>query len=187
MNNLTENQIIDYKVMLLSNFEIFCKEFFPKVEGYPFKIEQPSSRPSHHRIIINELQKCQLGLNPKLLINCPPGANKTTLLVLWVAWCLARYPSSRFIYASYSLRIAEGPAQKIRSILSLPDFGFWFGVYLSQDTRSKSRFTTTEGGGVFAAGLNGSITGIDGGRQYKHEFGGAVIIDDAHKAEEVSE
>jgi predicted phage terminase large subunit-like protein len=54
-----------------------------------------------------------------------------------------------------------------------------------EDSSAKDEFRTTEGGIVYATGAEGSITGRGAGKM-RGEFGGAVIIDDPHKAGEAT-
>jgi predicted phage terminase large subunit-like protein len=56
---------------------------------------------------------------------------------------------------------------------------------MSGDSRAKDEFRTAQGGIVYATGAEGTITGYGAGKM-RADFGGAIIIDDPHKAGEAN-
>lgn len=103
-----------------------------------------------------------------------------------MAWALSRFPDCNFIYTSYGHTLAKRQTQTVRSIIQLPHYRNVFGVSLSDDSTAKDNFTLKGGGSVYAAGSGGTITGFGAGIKGADRFGGAVIIDDAHKPDEVA-
>src|SRR5207237_7285755 len=57
-------------------------------------------------------------------------------------------------------------------------------IELRGDSQAKDEWRTTDGGIVYAVGAGGTITGYGAGKE-RPDFGGAIIIDDPHKADEV--
>ena len=55
---------------------------------------------------------------------------------------------------------------------------------LRSDSQAKDEWRTGAGGCVYAVGAGGSITGYGAGK-LRETFGGAIIIDDPHKPDEV--
>jgi predicted phage terminase large subunit-like protein len=53
------------------------------------------------------------------------------------------------------------------------------------DTNAKDHFKTQKGGHVYATGSEGTITGFGAGKM-RDKFGGAIVIDDPHKAGEAN-
>src|SRR5699024_6245641 len=56
---------------------------------------------------------------------------------------------------------------------------------LSGDSKAKDEFRTAQGGIVYATGADGTITGYGAGKM-RGTFGGAIVIDDPHKAGEAN-
>jgi hypothetical protein len=119
------------------------------------------------------------------MINVAPGSGKSTLLAAWVAWTMASYPDSRFLYISYSKVLAAKHTETIKRIIQLPHYKYLFDVSIRHDSKAREYFQTTSGGAVAAFGSGGAITGQDAGLPGLSRFSGAVILDDAHKPDEV--
>lgn len=112
--------------------------------------------------------------------------SKTELLIHFVAWTLARYPDSNYIYVSYSHSLAKKQTQTIRSIITMPHYRKIFGVNLRDDTQAKDNFETEQGGSIYACGSGGTITGRGAGIHGAYRFGGAIILDDLLKPSEAT-
>lgn len=173
--------------ILRSSFLEFTKFFYPILTGRKFIVSNPVGRESHHIIIARALtQASRLEIpNHRLLINVSPGSGKSTLLAMWVAWTLAKYPDSRFLYISYSKVLAAKHTETIKRIMQLSHYQHLFNVRIRHDSKAREYFQTTGGGAVAAFGSGGAITGQDAGLPGLDRFSGAVIIDDAHKPDEV--
>jgi len=144
---------------LLSSYLDFTRHFFKAKTGREFVCTPPIGRRSHYEIIAEELEdvfslKCK-----RLILNLPPGHAKSTMLIYFVAWSLAHYPDSNFIYISYSSTLAEKHTATIKEIIEMPLYRHLFGVELRKDSQAKGNFKTTVGGSVMAFGSSGSITG----------------------------
>ena len=144
-------------------------------------------RESHQIIVCRELSKAaRLEIpNNRLLINISPGSGKSTLLCMWLAWTMAMWPDSRFLYVSYSKVLAAKHTETIKRIMQLDMYRFLFDVSIRHDSKAREYFQTTAGGAVAAFGSGGAITGQDAGLPGLDRFSGAGIIDDAHKPDEV--
>jgi predicted phage terminase large subunit-like protein len=165
----------------------FTEYFYPLLTGRKFIISLPTGRESHHVTICRALTSAsRLEIpNHRLLINVSPGSGKSTLLAMWVAWTMSSYPDSRFLYISYSKVLAAKHTETIKRIMQLPIYNYLFGVKIRHDSKAREYFQTTAGGAVAAFGSGGAITGQDAGLPGLERFSGAVIIDDAHKPDEV--
>jgi predicted phage terminase large subunit-like protein len=175
----------EIKSKLLGSLLLFTQTFFKFRTGRDFIVSQPIGRESHHIQICRDLTKVfKLDINREL-INVAPGSGKSELLRHFVAWCMARYPDSNFLYISYSHERAESNTAIIKDIINLPHYKKMFGVELHPDFTARDSFKTTKGGSVQAFGSSGSITGADGGLPGLDRFSGAIIMDDMHKPDEV--
>ena len=185
MPSLTDFEHAQLISDLQSSFLLFARTFYPLLTGREFILSSPPGRESHFITIARELVKCAKLETLRLVINVPPGHGKSLMLAMWVAWCLARNPDSRFLYISYSQTLAATHTDTIRRIIMLREFKLLFNVELRTDSKAKDFFQTTAGGAVGAFGSSGAITGRDAGLPNLNRFSGALIMDDMHKPDEV--
>jgi len=159
----------------------FAQTLFSARHATPFK-ENP-----HQRIICNALERVMLGDCQNLIINVPPRSGKTELAVVnFIAWAMGIYPDGEFIHASYSKRLASQNTFNVRSLMQSEEYRAIFPwVKLRDDSRAKDEFRTIAEGVVYASGAEGTITGYGAGKM-RDSFGGAIVIDDPHKAGEAN-
>jgi predicted phage terminase large subunit-like protein len=142
-------------------------------------------RGKQHQIICDALMRVYRGECKRLIINVPPRYSKTELAVInFIAWSLGRHPDSEFIHTSYSGTLAETNTWETRELVSHPAYREIFpNVALRADSLARGDWRTTAGGRVYASGSDGTIIGIGAGKK-RDGFGGAIIMDDPHKANE---
>jgi len=142
---------------------------------------------SHHKPICDALERVVIGKTNRLIINIPPRSGKTEIAVInFMAWCMGNWPDSEFIHASYSKRLATANTYAVRATMMHEVYREIFGhTSLADDSKAKDEFRTEQGGIVYATGAEGSITGYGAGKM-RATFGGAIVIDDPHKAGEAS-
>ncbi|MGB3724307.1 MAG: phage terminase large subunit [Glaciecola sp.] len=174
---MNPNDIADNRTDLLT----FAKTMFRARKGAELKHNW------HQDVICTALEKVVTGQTKRLIINVPPRSGKTELAVInFMAWCMGNFPDSEFIHASYSKRLATANAYATRAIMQHETFSEIFpNLGLSNDSRAKDEFRTDSGGIVYATGAEGTITGYGAGKMRDY-FGGAIIIDDPHKAGEAN-
>lgn len=165
----------------------FTKTFYPLLTGRDFIVSNPLGREPHVITICRALTQCfRLEIpSQRLIINVPPGHGKSTLLSMFVAWALAHYPDSRYLYISYSKVLAAKHTETIKRIVSLAHYRYLFDIQIRHDSKAKDSWQTTAGGSVSAHGSSGSITGFDAGLPGMERHSGALIMDDMHKPDEV--
>lgn len=185
MSNLSDSELDTLRVELLSDLMAFTQFFFKIRTNRDFRISSPLSRKSHHIAIVEHFEKVIDHELHRLIIQIAPRYGKTELAINFVAWALANYPDSKFLYVSYSLKLAAKQTQTIREIVSHPLYQKLFGVQIKDSSRAKDNFETTRGGGIYAAGEGGTITGWGAGIEGTDRFGGCIVIDDIHKPSEV--
>lgn len=184
MNDHTD-ELLNMRARMWGSFLMFCETFFPLVTGREFKISSPTGRESHFITVARELSMVARMECPSLIITIPPGSGKSTILCLWVAWCMSRYPDSQFLYISYGFELAAKHTEFIRRIMMCPHYVALFGIHIRHDMKAKDHFVNNYGGSVKAFGSSGPITGQDAGLPNCQHFTGAVIMDDMHKPDEV--
>ena len=156
----------------------FTRQMFLARKGYPWKVAK------HHAAVCEALMRVFRGECKRLIINIPPRYSKTELVNNFVAWSLGHAPDSEFIMTSYASQLASNNSWQIREEIQHPVYRDIFpGVDLRPDSAAKHEWRTIAGGIVYAAGAGGTITGYGAGK-HRPGFGGAIIIDDPHKADE---
>lgn len=187
MSILTRSSVefIDIKTKLLGSLLHFTQVFYKIRTGRHFLLSTPLGRESHYITVMRELTKVSRLETKRLLINIPPGHGKSTMLVYFVAWTMAQFPDSQFLYISYGKTLAEKHTAEIKAIMELRQYKEMFEVTIADDSSAKGNFKTNWGGRVVAFGAAGAITGQDAGLPNLDRFSGTVIIDDAHKPDEV--
>lgn len=110
--------------------------------------------------IANRLQTFANTKGGRLLVNVPPRHLKTYIGSIFLpAWELGRHPGTRVIIASYSDALASTIAYATRSVMKAQFYKQTFETRLAEDRTKVNDFATEQGGSLFAASINGSITG----------------------------
>ena len=162
------------------------EESFPQFVRYFFRVQNGLAWANnwHHDEIINALMKCHRHETQRLLMNIPPRYSKTELVVvMFVAWSLAKNPKAQFIHLSYSDELALDNSARIKELISLDEYQALWPIKLNPDRKAKGLWRTERGGGLKAGAAGGSVTGFGAGIG-DNEFGGAIIIDDPLKPDD---
>jgi predicted phage terminase large subunit-like protein len=157
----------------------FTRFMFRSRKGYDFVVNW------HHIEICRALMRVFRGECTRLIINIPPRYSKTEIAVVnFIAWALGHVPDAEFIHTSYSGGLAANNAFMARNLVETDAYaGIFPGVRLRTDSKARNDWRTVDGGVVYAQGSGGTITGYGAGK-LRQGFGGAIIIDDPHKADE---
>lgn len=140
----------------------------------------------HHEKICKALERVYRGDCKRLIINIPPRHSKTELAVVnFTAWALGKSPDANFLHVSYSATIALDNSKKTRRLVHSDAFESVFGELADRGNASSERWRTISGGEFYATGAGGAITGFAAGKMGTG-FGGAIIVDDPHKANEAN-
>lgn len=184
--NERDEDLQSLRVELLSSLLKFTRVFYKLRTGRDFIVSQPVSRRSHHLEICEALEKVFKREIQFLVITLPPRYGKTEFVINFIAWSMAHYPDSNFIYTSYSKSLAKKQTQAIREIISMPLYKELFGFSVNADSSAKDDFESTGGGSVYASGCDGAITGRGAGIFGVDRFGGCGVIDDSIKPSEAT-
>jgi phage terminase large subunit-like protein len=96
----------------------------------------------------------------RLIINLPPRHLKSFIgSVCLAAWWLGHRPSSHVLVVTYSQLLACELAHQINTIMCSPWYQQLFSTRISQNRFAVTNFSTTEGGGLYAVSMAGSLTG----------------------------
>lgn len=172
--NITEDQ---YIASLCVNSQLFhTRYFFKKNFGRKFVVGD------HHKLICDALDKVINGEITRLIINVGPRFSKTEIAVKnFISRGLSVNPASKFIHISYSAELALDNSEEIRETVESDAYQELFPVKLKQSTRSKKKWYTEAGGGVYATSAAGQLTGFGAGAIDKEEA--EELISPAQKKE----
>ena len=132
-----------------------------------------------HREIAEQLEKVERGEIKRLMIFVPPRNGKSEIgSILFPAWLLGRHPEKEIITSSYSADLAQDFGYKTRNVVDSQEYQELFKTRLREDSKSKAKWLTEEGGGYTAVGVGGAITG---------RGANVLIIDDPIKNREEAE
>lgn len=159
----------------------FSRYMFAKRRGYKWVQNW------HQKVVCDALMRVFRGECKRLIINIPPRYSKTELAVVnFIAWAMGKVPDCEFIHTSYSAKIATKNSANVRSIVLHDEYKKVFPAFeLDGGSTAKDNWSTTQGGVMYATGSQGTITGFGAGKM-REDFGGAIIIDDPHKANEAN-
>jgi predicted phage terminase large subunit-like protein len=188
--DISKEQFIKHK--LRYEFEFFIRYFFKEINGQKFEFNE------HHQQIIDELVDVIQGRTTRLIINIAPRYSKTEIVVKnFIAYILSNNAKAKFIHLSYSDTLALDNSEAIKDFIESEEYQTFFDVKIKRDSKSKKKWYTEEGGGVYASAAGGQVTGFGAGEveqavdrsdwdyiDYLENFGGAIIIDDPIKPDD---
>lgn len=175
---LDERQREAAHILAREDFYFFARLMFAARKGFRWR------RAAHHKAICDALTRVYRGQCTRLIINVPPRYSKTELAVVnFIAWCLGHVPDAEFIHASYSGTLAGNNSANTRELMQHEAYADIFQTRVA--TEARAHWTTTRSGVMYATGAGGTITGFGAGK-HRDGFGGAIIIDDPHKADEAA-
>ncbi|OQS41140.1 terminase [Chromobacterium haemolyticum] len=167
------------RIAAREDFYFFVRWMFQQRKKFKWR------RARQHKLICEALMRVFRGECKRLVINIPPRYSKTEIaVVMFTAWAMGKCPDSEWIHTCYSGKLATKNSAEIREIVRSPAYREIFpDVHLRDDSQAKDDWGTTEGGVFYAVGSGGTITGYGAGK-VREGFGGAIVIDDPHKADE---
>ena len=140
--------------LLLSNFELFVRVAF----RYLHDGRELGDEPYIQYLCARLMRAVEPGA--RTVLNLPPRHLKTLLSAVFLpAWLLARDPTEKIIILAYSEQIARDSAYLIRKLLQWDFYQKIFSTRLAADRTRVCDFFTEAGGGVYAVGVDGSVTG----------------------------
>lgn len=159
-----------YDAILRTDFPSFARKCFATLNS-----EQALCWNWYLDAIAYEACRIYRGENHRLVVNAPPRSLKSICIsVAFVAWCLGRDPTLKFICASYAQDLADEHGRLCHLIMNSTWYQRVFpSTRLDRKKSSSAHFVTTAGGMRYATSVGGSLTGLGAD---------IIIIDDPMKA-----
>ena len=193
-DDIKKLKVAKYKCLKSSLF--FTRYFFKQETKRKLIVD------TYHEKIGEALDRVIQGKCRRLIINIGPRFGKTELAVKkFIAKGLAHNAAAKFIHLSASAELALENSEAARDLVKSSAYQLMFPhVKIKGTTDAKKKWYTEAGGGVYATGISGQVTGFGAGIVSDDEdaeidsllsdielaegFGGAIIWDDAIKADE---
>lgn len=134
----------------------------------------------HIEAICDHLEAVTAGQIKRLLINMPPRYMKSICTsVMWPVWEWIRFPSTRWLFASYAASLSTKHSLDRRTIIQSPYYQQRWGhlFQLADDQNIKTEYNNSARGYMFATSVGGAATGKGGDR---------VVVDDPLNPKEAS-
>lgn len=115
--------------------------------------------PAHIRYIAELLEQLDAGSIRKLCVAIPVRHGKSTICSqIFPAWYIGRHPTESIILASHSESLAVLHSRTAKHLIEDDRWPFE-DIRLSSDSASVQRWNVRNGGGLYAIGVGGAITG----------------------------
>lgn len=136
--------------------------------------------PRHLEPLIDAIERARYE-RVRVCLSMPPGHAKTLTILRAIAWWLRATPEDTCAYVSYNNHQAWDKSKGAR------DIALQAGVELDPRFQSGARWRTTVGGGLRAAGIDGTLTGqrVTGFAIFDDPFKSRTDANSAAKREEV--
>lgn len=186
-----EKERLLHKQLVSSSLLQFTTKMFACTTGREYVVGE------HHRVICNALMDVIRGKTNKLIINIAPRYGKTALCSqMFIAYGLALNPASKFLHISYSGSLVSDNSVAVKDIILSPYYQTLFpDVKFRKNDNTRTKWSTTAGGGEYATSTLGQITGFGAGQPDWTEdeiknmdaftaqfnpgmFSGGIVIDD---------
>lgn len=148
------------------SFMAFVKQVWPEFIGG-----------RHHAIMADKFEGIATGKIRRLIINMPPRHTKSEFAsFLLPAWLIGRRPKLKIMQTTHTAELAFRFGRKVRTLMESDEYHKVFqSVSLRADDKAAGRWSTTQGGEYFAAGVGGAVTG---------RGADLLIIDDPHSEQD---
>lgn len=168
---------LDHKAMYAERLAVACARMgiglgdAPTPGALAARLDRDYVSRAHLRLIDAAFARVLAGEVDRVFISTPPQVGKSVLAGEWTPfWWLTHRPRSKIIVGSYADALAKKRGRRIRSLVR--EHGLAYGLELDPESSSVTDWQLTCGGGLRAAGVGGSLTGMPA------DLG---IIDDPHK------
>lgn len=131
-----------------------------------------------HRVIAKVFEDVLAGKKRRVIINIAPRMSKSeTSSYLFPAYFLGRYPDKKIIMATHTASLSEDFGRRVRNLIQSDEYKQLYPrTRIAEDAKAAGKWSTTEGGQYYAAGVGGALAG---------RGADLFVIDDAHSEQDV--
>ncbi len=128
---------------------------------FAHRISRKTWIPAPHLMYISsKVAKAIAKGNARIIISAPPRHGKSELLSIHTpSWILERFPTKKIILAGYGAELATGFSRRVRDTFQDESNFDLLSSRIRSDASRVEAFLTEQGGGMYAVGLGGAITG----------------------------
>ena len=154
MNFLNSNTSRQQMQTMLSDWKLT-----PATMAY--KITNGNWIPAKHLLYISaRIAKGIAKGGARIIISAPPRHGKSEhTSVHTPTWVLEKFPQKKIILAGYGADLATGFSRRVRDTFMDPTNAGLLNTRIRRDASRVEAFLTEQGGGMYAVGLGGAITG----------------------------
>ena len=151
------NAIVDKKVIRLSVLADNTKGFNTPADCAEVLSNGMWRRYRHLNYISEKIAEIK-DRKLRLIVSLPPGHGKSELISHWLpVWFLHKWPDRRIGFATYEANFAAYWGGLVRD--TIEENSLKLHLELTHDTTAKNEWRLKSGGGMFAAGVGGPMTG----------------------------
>ena len=149
---LSSEQIQIEELLALAREDLAC---------YAVAVWPRFSLAKHHDQVISKIEALERGELSRLMICLPPRHGKSLLAsMLFPSWYLGRHPDRHIIFATYGQELSDDFGRQVRNLVAAPlHHDIFPECIMSEDSTAVRCFSTSQGGGYFAVGRGGPLTG----------------------------
>lgn len=128
---------------------------------FAYKLSRKTWIPAKHLMYISSVVAKGIAQgNARIIISAPPRHGKSELTSVYTpTWALENYPDRNVIMATYGADLSIGFSRRVRDMIMDPNNKELLNTTIRRDASRTQAFLTPEGGGMYAVGLGGPITG----------------------------
>ena len=132
----------------------------------------------HHRKLAKIFQDVLAGKKKRVIINIAPRMGKSEFSsYLFPAFFLGNFPNKKIIMGTHTASLSEDFGRRVRNLIDSEDYGDLFNTTkVADDQKAAGKWSTTEGGQYYAAGVGGALAG---------RGADLFVIDDPHSEQDV--
>lgn len=144
-------RLIENQVPWRSNPALFAHHLTPN-DSRPYLLWD------HAVLMAETMARAASGELPHQIHMVASQYGKSSALKWFIIWLLDRDPTLRILYVSYSHEKAVEFGGEVRDLIR--KYGRHLRFHIRADKRARGLWSTPEGGGLYCAGVDGTITGI---------------------------
>jgi len=132
----------------------------------------------HHRKLAKIFTDVIEGRKKRVIINIAPRMGKSEFSsYLFPAYFMGKFPEKKIIMGTHTASLSEDFGRRVRNLIDADDYKELFpGTKVADDQKAAGKWSTSEGGQYYAAGVGGALAG---------RGADLFVIDDPHSEQDV--